>query len=89
MPGKYGVSTHKENRIYVHVLDAAMTQVALPPIPHKILRAHCLTGETVRFTQNAAALNLALTRNAMNQTDAIVVLDLDAPASEVPVVQVG
>lgn len=89
MPGKYGVSTHKGKRIYVHVLDAKMSRVALPPIPAKVVRAECLTGETVRFTQNAAELNLTVTRSAGNGTDAIVALELDGPASEVPVVEVG
>uniref|UniRef100_A0A7V5CSB2 alpha-L-fucosidase n=1 Tax=Acidobacterium capsulatum TaxID=33075 RepID=A0A7V5CSB2_9BACT len=89
MPGKYGVSTHKANRIYVHVLDAAMSRVALPPIPGKVLRAACLTGETVHFTQNVAALDLQLTRNSANHTDAIVMLELDKAANEIPVTQVG
>ncbi|ACO33834.1 alpha-L-fucosidase [Acidobacterium capsulatum ATCC 51196] len=89
MPGKYGVSTHKANRIYVHVLDAAMSRIALPPIPGKVVRSTCLTGEAVRFTQNAASLDLILTRNSANQTDAIVVLDLDRHAHEIPVTQVG
>lgn len=89
MPGKYGVSTHKGNRIYVHVLDAKMSQVALPPIPRKVVRAECLTGEAVHFTQNAAELNLAVTRNTANATDAIVLLELDGPAKEVPIMPVG
>lgn len=89
MPGKYGVSTHKDNRIYLHVLDAGMKEVALPPIRRKVVRAACLTGETVRFTQNAAELNLTITRSAGNATDVIVALELDGPAQDVPVVQVG
>lgn len=87
MPGKYGVSTHKGDRIYLHVLDAEISQVALPPIPGKVLHAECLTGEAVHFTQNAAELNLTVTRNAGNATDAIVALELDGPAAQVPVMR--
>lgn len=89
MPGKYGVSTHKENQVYVHLLDAAISRVALPPIPRKVVHAASMTGETVRFTQNAAELNLTLIRNAGNETDAIVMLELDGPANQIPVVRVG
>lgn len=89
MPADYGVSTHRDNRIYVHLIDAEMSEVALPPIPTKVMRASSLTGEPVTFTQNSAGLTLSVIRNRQNQPDVVIALEIDGPASELGAIPVG
>ena len=60
-PGEWGVTTHKANNIYVHVLHWDAPLLALAPIETKISAAHeLLSGSWIEFTQNSngVALNL-------------------------------
>lgn len=88
MPASYGVSTHNNNRVYVHVLDAAKRSVRLPPIPARVLRASSLTGERISFAQSPGGIDLTLEMRASNEIDAIVTLDLDQSAAGISPVQV-
>lgn len=83
MPGKYGASTHRDQRIYVHVLDGKMDTLALPPIPANVTGAASLTGETVRVSQDPGALNLRIQRSRSNTMNAIIALELDRPADSI------
>ena len=83
MPGKYGASTHRGQRVYIHVLDSKIDTLALPPIPAKVIGASSLTGESVRVSQDPAALNLHIQRSRSNTMDAIIVLEIDRPASSI------
>lgn len=83
MPGKYGVSTHRDQRIYVHVLEGKMETVTLPAIQANVIGAASLTGESVRVSQDPAALNLHIQRSRSNTMDTIIALDLDRPASSI------
>lgn len=44
LPGDYGVSTHHDKTIHVHVLKWSGDKLALPAIPATIVRASALTG---------------------------------------------
>jgi hypothetical protein len=83
MPASYGVSTHSNNRIYVHVLDAEKRSVRLPPIPARVLHASSLTNEKISFTQSPGGIDLALERRTSNEIDAIIALNLDRPATDI------
>ena len=74
-PADWGVTTQKDNKIYVHVLKWQGTLLALPPIPAKITGAHLLDGALVDFTQNADGVVIKLPKLIDDQVDRVIVLD--------------
>ena len=86
-PGAYGVSTRKDKTIFVHLLKPSADAVKLPAIPAIILRAHLLGGGPVPVQQEASGITLTVPAPERNAVDTIVVLELDSPASAVPVVK--
>jgi alpha-L-fucosidase len=83
LPGAYGVSTHHDKTIYVHVLNWPRQKLVLPAIPAKILRASALTGGAVRFTQTGKGIELDVPPPARDGMDTIIALQLDAPAGAI------
>ncbi|HTT24526.1 MAG TPA: alpha-L-fucosidase [Candidatus Sulfotelmatobacter sp.] len=77
-PGDWGVTTQKEDKIYVHVLNWSAPMLALPPIPTKIASAQSLADHaSVTFTQSADGLVLKLPSARENEPDRVVVLTLN------------
>jgi alpha-L-fucosidase len=76
-PGDWGVTTQKENKIYVHVLNWGSPLLALPRISGKISSAHLLAGgESVDVTQTADGVILKLRAPGKDEVDRVVVLTL-------------
>jgi alpha-L-fucosidase len=74
-PGDWGVTTQKENKIYVHVLNWGSPLLALPPIAGKISSAHMLLGgESVDVTQNADGVILKLRPQSKDEVDRVILL---------------
>jgi alpha-L-fucosidase len=74
-PGDWGVTTQKDNKIYVHVLNWNAPLLALSPISSKVTAAHLLVGgAAVEFTQNSEGLILKLPSAKDDETDRVVVL---------------
>lgn len=74
-PAAWGVTTQKDNNIYVHVLDWSAPLLALPPIPGKISSAHSLiSGSPLTFTQNADGVILKLSPPEKDEIDRVIVL---------------
>jgi len=74
-PGDWGVTTQKENKIYVHILNWAAPLLALPPISSKVTAAHSLVDNaSVEFTQNADGFVLKIPPLKGDQTDRVIVL---------------
>ena len=85
-PGKWGASTRKDKRIYVHVYQFDGDALKLPPIPAKITAASVLSGGTVEFQQNATGITLSVPAASHAAIDTLIALDLDTPALDlVPV----
>lgn len=83
-PGHWGVSTHKENRIYLHVMSDAsgdVLDVILPPIDAQVRSARAMGDFQVDFTQNEQAIELVLKGDLNGAVDNIVVLELDRDAA--------
>jgi alpha-L-fucosidase len=77
-PRPWGVSTHKGNRVYVHVLDWSDPVLALSKAPGKVRSASYLkSGAPVSFTEQKDALLLRLDPKAADPIDTIVVLDME------------
>jgi alpha-L-fucosidase len=75
LPGDWGVTTQKENKIYVHVLNWSAPMLALAPVTRKITAAHTLPeNSSVEFTQNPDAVILKLPPPKEAETDRVIVL---------------
>ena len=75
--GDWGVTTQKENQIYVHVLTWGSPLLALPPIEGKISSAHLLLGgDPVEVTQAADGVILNLRARSKDETDHVIVLTM-------------
>ena len=76
-PGDWGVTTHKNDTVYVHVFHWNAPLLALPPLQQKITRAHNLANATaVEFTQDQDGVVLKLPSAAKGERDRVVVLTL-------------
>jgi alpha-L-fucosidase len=74
-PGDWGVTTQKDNQIYVHVLNWGSPLLALPPIAGKVSGAQSLIdGAKADFTQNADGVVLKLPAARTDEVDRVIVL---------------
>lgn len=81
LPGAYGVSTHRGNTVYLHLLGAPANTLRLPAFAAKVLRASVTTGGEAEIVRSASGVELRLTGLSPDAPDTIVKLELDAPAS--------
>jgi alpha-L-fucosidase len=86
LPGTYGVSTHKDKTIYLHLLGYAGSKIVLPPIGPRILKASLLGGAPAAFTQTDRGIEISLPMDGRSDIDTIVRLELsDSTAGMRPV----
>ena len=81
-PGDWGASTHKGNRIYVHILKWDGDSVKLPDISKSIVRSSVLTGGKAYVEQSGQGIEISVPVRYRKSIDTIVVLELDGPAGE-------
>jgi alpha-L-fucosidase len=89
LPGAYGVSTHKGNVVYVHILHAPKdSMLVLPTLPVQVVKVSVLHGGDVAFQQTAQALTITLPSGSYAENgaennpagiDTIVKLELSQP----------
>jgi alpha-L-fucosidase len=73
----WGVTTQKEDRIYVHILNWAAPLLALPPIQAHISAAKALSdGSSLEFRQSADGVILKVPPAEGEEPDRIIVLTL-------------
>jgi len=89
LPGDYGASTHRDKTIYVHILKWPGDKLMLPAIPAKIERASALTGGETTFAQTAGGIEVSLPPAQRSDLDTVITLELDQPASAIPLTAVG
>ena len=76
-PADWGVTTQKDNKIYVHVLNWTAPLLALPPIVTNVAGARSLPdGGKIEFTQNQDGVILKLAPPRTGEIDRVVVLTL-------------
>jgi alpha-L-fucosidase len=81
-------STRKGNVIYLHALKPA-GQIALPAIPRKVLGAAFLAGGKISVNQTADGILLHVPAKSASDSDAVVKLDLDGSAMDIPAIVVA
>jgi len=75
-PGEYGVSTHKGNLIYIHVLQWPAGKLELPVIQNKITRAYLLADrKKLSFSQTAAGVSVSLPEKAPDPIASVICLE--------------
>jgi alpha-L-fucosidase len=75
VPGDWGVTTQKEDKVYVHVLNWAAPLLALPGISSKIVAAHFLLDHrSIDFTQSPDGVILKIPPQGKDETDRVIVL---------------
>lgn len=76
-PRPWGVTTHRGDRVYVHVLDWPDAPLALPRLGRSVVGARVLgSGEEVKHAESDLGLLLRLPENARDEVDTVVVLEL-------------
>jgi hypothetical protein len=73
--------------VYVHVLKWSGAKLNLPAISAKVLRASVLTGGEVSVSQTDDGLELAVPPANRSDLDTVIALELDRPASSLPLVE--
>jgi alpha-L-fucosidase len=75
-PAPWGVTTHRDGKIYIHILDWNSPQLAIAPISSKISAAHTLVGATaVPFSQSSDGVLLTLPPRPADEIDQVIVLE--------------
>jgi alpha-L-fucosidase len=76
-PADWGVTTHKANKVYVHILHWNSPLLAIGPIPSRISGARLLNGDSaIEFTQSSNGVVLTVPSAKPDEPDRVVVLDL-------------
>lgn len=88
-PGKWGASTRRDNRIYIHAFKWNGDKLELPAIPAKITAAKILTGGSVDCKQTDAGITLTVPAASQDPIDTLIALDIDKPAMELAPVKLG
>jgi alpha-L-fucosidase len=91
LPGNYGASTRKGNKIYLHLLEQQNSKgiVQLPSIGCKIKKAYCMTGGKMKLSQSEDRVVLDLDSKRWNDLDTIVVLELESSAMDIKTLKVA
>ena len=82
-PGQWGASTHRDSRVFVHVLKWQGPTLKLPPLPCKVTGSSLMTGGKLSLKQTDEAVEIAVAPKDQDPIDTIVVLELDRPAGSI------
>lgn len=78
LPEKWGVSTHKNNKIYLHLLEPKGKTLKLPAVDSKIVRCYLMDGnEELGYTQSKERVQIQLAKLDNEKVDNVVVLELE------------
>jgi alpha-L-fucosidase len=76
-PRPWGVTTQRGDSVFVHVLDWADAELAIPRLPRRVRTAHLLVdGTPVAFRESPDGLMLRLPPRAADVVDQVIVLEL-------------
>jgi alpha-L-fucosidase len=87
-PGRYGASTRREDRIYLHVFGWEGPSLKLPAIPAIVVGSRVLGGGRVSVRQTGNGLEISVPEGDRHPVDTVVVLELDGPAAKIAAVDV-
>ncbi|MCD6307509.1 MAG: alpha-L-fucosidase [Candidatus Latescibacteria bacterium] len=76
-PKSWGVTTHKGNTVYLHVLAGSDELIAVPPLTEPIRSAVLLDGSPVETTGTPFGVLVRLAREKRDASDTVVALTFD------------
>lgn len=76
-PAKWGVSTSKGSKIYLHILKVEGKNLKLPALDKKVLKCYVLHGDAIDFSQTNNELSIPLTDLKKDKVDNIIVVELE------------
>jgi alpha-L-fucosidase len=82
MPGAWGASTRRGNRVYVHAFAWNDDTLRLPALPARVVSARRLAGGPVEMAQDGSGITLRIPQGQQDPVDTLIVLELDRPAME-------
>lgn len=83
LPGDWGVSTHRDKTVFIHVLKWSGEKILLPNISAKIIRVSVLTGGEAGFAQGENGITISVPESARDAMDTIIALELDSSADAI------
>jgi len=83
LPGEWGASTRKGDRIYVHAFEWGDEGLALPAIGRKVVSARVLGGGEAAVEQSEDGLRLRVSPEQRDAIDTVIELQLDGPAADI------
>ena len=78
-PDKWGCSTYRGDKVYVHVMQWSGAELLLPALEQRIGSARALTGGNVTFRQEKEAIHVWLPEANRDAVDSIIELQLAGP----------
>ncbi len=85
----WGGSTHKGNTVYLHILRWPADTITLAPMVRKVVSHSLLTGGSGTVQQSESGIQVSVSAAQRHAVDTIVKLELDGPASTLPLLRVG
>ena len=83
-PGHWGVSTRKDNKVFLHITQEWPNgELKLPPLGKKVLKSKALTGGKVVVLSNENELVINLESKYHHPVNTIIELELDGPAIDI------
>ncbi len=76
-PQPWGVTTHRDNKVYLHILQWPKEKLMLDSIPQNIVKASCLTGGKVSLSRTDQGYEILVASADRDPMDTIVVLDME------------
>jgi len=74
-PRPWGVTTHKGNTVYLHVLDWPDETLAVPRLPGKVVSARFVKdGRRAAFVEDAAGVRVTIPAGLRDDTDTVIAL---------------
>jgi alpha-L-fucosidase len=86
-PGRYGASTRRDNKVYLHVFDWPGASIVLPAIQARIVRSSVVGGGRVSVKQTEAGIEVSAPDEGRHSADTVIVLELDRPAAGIPAIE--
>jgi alpha-L-fucosidase len=77
----WGGTTHRGERVFVHVLNFGGGEIRLADVPRKILSHRVLTGGTATVDQTEDGITITVPDEHRQELDTIIELTLDGPAA--------
>ncbi len=79
LPGEWGGSTFKENKVYLHITEWPEDSIVLPIINNELISYSGLTTNCVEVRQTKTSLEISVPVASRHQLDTIIVLEFNKP----------